>query len=128
MSRRGGGPCASPKQSIMPTRPSRRCRRLSHVALVAAALTLACGGGGASKEIETLQSWRATIDLAAEAQLKGWVTPRYASQLRDEARDELATTARASSDEKASTAERDSLAIARRALEASLARLERTGP
>lgn len=89
---------------------------------------LACGGGDASKQIETLQSWRATIDLAAEAQLKGWVTPRYASQLRDKARAELATTAHASSDEKTPPAERDSLATARHALEASLARLDRTGP
>lgn len=111
----------------MPTRPSRQCERLPRVALLAAALTLGCGGGDASKEIETLQSWRATIDLAAEAQLKGWVTPRYASQLRERAREELSTTARAPGGEKATAAERDSLATARRDLEASLARLERTG-
>lgn len=128
MSGRGGGPTASPNHSIMPTRQSRQCKRLSGLALLAAALTLGCGGGDASKEIETLQSWRATIDLAAEAQLKGWVTSRYASQLRDKARDELATTARASGDQKTTAAEHDSLATARRELEASLARLERTGP
>lgn len=91
-------------------------------------LTLACGGTDASKEIETLQSWRATIDLTARAQLRGWVTPRYAAQLRDRARDELKTVATASPDPKESASQRDSIASAQRDLEASLTRLERTGP
>jgi len=95
--------------------------------LLTAASALACSGGDASKDIETLQSWRATIDLAAEAQLHGSVTPRYAAQLRDRAREELATVAK-SPDKKATVAERDSIAAARGALEASLVRLERTGP
>jgi hypothetical protein len=111
----------------MPNSRLRRSGRLLSVALLAAVLTLGCGGGGASKEIQTLQSWRATIDLAAEAQLRGWVTPRYAAQLRDRARDELAATAK-SRDKKESAAERDSIAAARHELEMSLARLERTGP
>lgn len=101
---------------------------MSPVALLATGLILACGNGGATKEIETLQSWRATADLAAEAQLKGWVTPRYAAQLGDKARAALATAARAPSDAKVSPGERDSLATARRALAASLARLERRSP
>ena len=112
----------------MPTHRPRRHKPLSPVAILAAALTLACGGSDASKEIETLQSWRATIDLAARAQLQGWVTPRYADQLRDRAREELKTVASAPPDPKESAAQRDSIATARRDLEVSLARLERTGP
>ena len=111
----------------MPTSRLRRSGRLLTIHLLAAVSTLGCGGGGASKEIETLQSWRATIDLTAEAQLRGWVTPRYAAQLGDRARDALAT-ATGSPDAKASASERDSIATARHELEMSLARLERTGP
>ncbi len=86
----------------------------------------ACGGGGASKQIETLQSWRATIDLAAEARLRGWVTPRYVDQLRDEAR--KAVKAGEQSVPAAKPAERDSLVAANAGLRASLARLDRVGP
>jgi hypothetical protein len=86
---------------------------------------LACGGADASKEIETLHSWQATIDLAAEARVKGWVTPRYVAQLRDKAR--LAVTEGDQAMSKATPAERDSLSAAGTALRASLAQLDRTG-
>ena len=94
--------------------------------LLAAALACAgCSGANPSKEIETLRSWRATIDLAVEARLHGWVTPRYTDQLRDEAR-----TAAAAGDQamaSASPSRRDSLLAAGNALRASLDRLDRTG-
>jgi hypothetical protein len=119
-------------RSVLPDRPMPR-RRPNHrhwfdrSAVLATVAMLACGGGDASKEIETLQSWRATIDLAANARLRGWVTSRYVSQLRDEARDALKKSDSDKSSEKASAAQRDSLDTARRDLETSLAKLERLG-
>jgi hypothetical protein len=86
-----------------------------------------CGGADASKEIETLQSWRATIDLAAGARVRGWVTPRYADQLRDEAREEASRADRLTSSGRLTPAERDSLSVAGAGLRASLARLDRSG-
>ena len=86
-----------------------------------------CGGADASKEIETLQSWRATIDLAADARVHGRVTPRYADQLRDEARKEVARGDRLAASDQATAAERDSLSAAGADLHASLARLARIG-
>jgi len=87
---------------------------------------LACGGADASKQIETLHSWRATIDLAARARVEGWVTPRYVEQLRDGAR--LAVAAGDQAMSKASPSERDSLLVAGRELRAALAQLDRAGP
>jgi hypothetical protein len=112
----------------MPTRPAHRRQWFDLAAVFVTATMLACGGGDASKEIETLQSWRATIDLAANAQLRGWVTSRYVTQLRDKARDALKKSDSDKSSEKASAAQRDSLSTARRELETSLAKLERLGP
>lgn len=112
----------------MPTRPAHRHAWLERSVLLATAAMLACGGGDPSKEIDTLQSWRATIDLAGNARLHGWVTSRYVTQLRDEARDALTKSDSDKSSEKASPAERDSLATARHDLEASLANLDRLGP
>lgn len=111
---------------LMPTRKPLPTRPVSCSIVLLAVVTTACGGGGASKQIETLQSWQATIDLADSAQLRGWVTPRYAHQLRDEARKAVKAGEQAMS--KAKPAERDSLAAANRELRASLARLERVGP
>lgn len=111
----------------MPTRQSHRVHLLRYTVVLTSAATLACGGGSATKEIATLHSWRATIDLAAEGQLKGWVTPRYVAQLRDQARIELATTSDASAYPKIPAAQRDSLAAARRDLASSLERLRRIG-
>lgn len=102
---------------------------LLSAALLGATLASAgCGGGGASKEIETLQSWRATIDLAAEARLRGWVTPRYADQLRDEARKAVSRGDDFTSSDQVTPAERDSLRAAGADLRAALVRLDRTGP
>ena len=99
------------------------------IAILATTLASAgCGGGDASKEIETLQSWRATIDLAAEARLHGWVTPRYADQLRDKGRRALSQGDELTSSDQVTPAERDSLSIAGAGLRAALARLDRTGP
>jgi hypothetical protein len=104
-----------------------RCLRVL-APLIATATLLACGGGGTKKQVESLESWRATIDLTGEAQLRGWVTPRYAHQLRDKARTELATAAKMAAGGKLSSAARDSVTNASRALERSLASLERVGP
>jgi len=87
---------------------------------------IGCGGGGASKQIETLQSWQATIDLAANAQLRGWVTPRYVDQLRDEAQKAIKKGEQAMSSAK--PAERDSLSSASTQVRAALDRLDRVGP
>jgi hypothetical protein len=100
--------------------------RTTPFAALACVACLGCGGTDPSKQIETLQSWRATIDLATEARVKGWVTPRYVKQLRDEAR--LAVTAGDKAMSKAKPAERDSLSAAGRDLRVSLARLDRAGP
>jgi hypothetical protein len=107
-----------------------RCRRRgAYVPLIALSALLACGsGGGAEKEVESLDSWRATIDLTAHAQLRGWVTPRYAHQLRDKARIALADAAKTAASPDMSAAARDSLTVASRALEKSVASLERVGP
>ncbi|MFL5563330.1 MAG: hypothetical protein ACJ79K_17835 [Gemmatimonadaceae bacterium] len=110
----------------MPTPHSNRRRRFATLLAMGAALA-GCGGGGADKEIETLQSWRATIDLAAEARTRGWVTPRYVRQLRDEAHTELGAAAQLEASDKTSSPARDSLASAARDLERALAALDRTG-
>lgn len=86
-----------------------------------------CAGTDASKEIETLQSWRATIDLAADARVRGWVTPRYARQLRDEGRKAVSRGDQLLSSDEVKPAERDSLSSAGAALRAALARLDRAG-
>ena len=100
----------------------------SSIAILATMLASAgCGGGDASKEIETLQSWRATIDLAAEARLRGWVTPRYADQLRDEGRKAVSQGDQLTSSDNVTPSERDSLRAAGADLRAALARLDRTG-
>jgi hypothetical protein len=89
----------------------------------------ACGGGGsAKKQVETLDSWRATIDLTSEAQLHGWVTPRYAHQLRDKARVALDQARKSAANAKMSTAARDSVTLASHALEKSVHSLEQVGP
>ena len=90
--------------------------------------TLACAGSDPGKEIQTLQSWRATIDLAGEAQLRGWVTPRYVAQLRAEAENEARAAGEALSRNDVPGAQRDSITTARRDLERSLARLAEVGP
>lgn len=106
-----------------------RCRRRgAHVPLIALSALLACGGGGARKEVESLESWRATIDLTAHAQLRGWVTPRYAHQLRDKARIALDDAAKSASSPNMSPAARDSVTRSSRELEKSVAALERVGP
>ena len=108
---------------------SRRRRRGARVPFVALALLAACGGGGsAKKQVETLDSWRATIDLTSEAQLRGWVTPRYAHQLRDKARVALDQAAQTAASAKMSAAARDSVTRASHALETSVESLERVGP
>ena len=108
---------------------SRSRRRGARVPLLALALLGACGGGGsAKKEVETLDSWRATLDLASEAQLSGWVTPRYAHQLRDKARIALEQAAKSATAGKMSSAARDSVTLASQALEKSVRSLERVGP
>jgi hypothetical protein len=109
----------------MPARPSPRIL-VSHAAVAAALLCSACGGTDASKEVETLRSWRATIDLAADARLHGWVTPRYADQLRDAAGKAVTAGDRAMAG--ATPAERDTLRDAGRDLRLSLVRLDRVGP
>ena len=86
-----------------------------------------CGGTDASKEIETLHSWRATIDLAADARVRGWVTPRYADQLRDEGRKAVSQGDQVTTSGRVAPAERDSLRGAAADLRAALARLEQTG-
>jgi hypothetical protein len=86
-----------------------------------------CGGADPSKEIETLQSWRATIDLAADARLHGRVTPRYAHQLSDEGRKAAAQGEQVASGGKVTPAERDSLHSAGAELRAALTRLDSTG-
>jgi hypothetical protein len=101
-------------------------RAPSAVVILLAATTIACGSGGASKQVETLQSWRATIDLAAGAQLRGWVTPRYVDELRDEAQKAIKKGQQAMSSAK--PAERDSLRSANAQLSAALDRLDRVGP
>ena len=105
-----------------------RSRRGAPVPLIALAALAACGGGGAKQQVESLDSWRATIDLATEAQLRGWVTPRYAHQLRDEARTALADAAKSANSSDLSAAARDSVTDAARSLEAAVASLERVGP
>jgi outer membrane biogenesis lipoprotein LolB len=101
----------------------------ARVPLVALALLAACSGGaGAKQEVETLDSWRATIDLASEAQFRGWVTPRYAHQLRDKARIALNQAAKSATSAKMSAAARDSVTLASQALEKSVRSLERVGP
>ena len=108
---------------------SRPRRRRARVPLVALALLAACGGAGsAKKEVETLDSWRATIDLTSEAQLRGWVTPRYAHQLRDKARVALDQAEKSVASPKMSTAARDSVTTAARALATSVQSLGRVGP
>lgn len=93
-----------------------------------AALALAgCGGANASKEIETLHSWRATIDLTAEAQLRGWVTPRYARDLSRQGEKAVSHGDDLLFSDRADPAEVDSLAAAAAALRAALGRLHRTG-
>ena len=98
--------------------------------LIAAASLVACagGGGGAKNEVETLASWRATIDLAAEARMRGWVTPRYVHQLRDKARIALADASKMEKSAKLSAAAQDSVTDASRALVRSLASLDLVGP
>ena len=86
-----------------------------------------CAGTDASKEIETLQSWRATVDLAANAQLHGWVTPRYARQLRNEGRKAVSQGDKLLSSGKVTAPQRDSLSSAGADLRAALTRLEHTG-
>lgn len=86
-----------------------------------------CGGADATKEIETLRSWRATADLATEARLRGWVTPRYAQQIRDEGRKAASEGDRLASGGQVASTEADSLRAAGAALHQSLARLDRTG-
>jgi len=95
--------------------------------LLAAFALLGCGGADPSKEIETLQSWRATIDLATDAQLRGWVTPRYARQLLDEGRKAASQGDQLGASDKTRPAERDSLSAAGAELRAALGRLERAG-
>ena len=109
--------------------PSRCRRRGAYVPLIALSALLACGGGGgAQKEVESLDSWRATIDLTAHAQLRGWVTPRYAHQLRDKARIALADAAKSAASPDMSPAARDSVRHSSRELEKSVSALERVGP
>lgn len=86
-----------------------------------------CGGADASKEIETLHSWRATIDLTADARLRGWVTPGYAHQLSEEGRKAASQGDELLFSDKSDPADRDSLAAAGTALRAALGRLDRTG-
>lgn len=88
----------------------------------------ACSGGGASRAIERMHSWQATIELADTARVNGWVTPRYAQQLRDQARQELDAARQAAGSGRASPVQRDSLTAAADSLEMSLATLERAGP
>ena len=95
--------------------------------LLAALVVAGCGGADASKEIETLHSWRATIDLTAEARLRGWVTPRYAHQLSDEGRKAVVQGEDPLFSDRSDSAGRDSLAAAGAALRAALGRLDRTG-
>jgi hypothetical protein len=58
----------------------RRCA----AALIASALA-ACGGDDPAKQVESLDSWRATAEMATTAVRLGHVTPRYARQIRDRA-------------------------------------------
>jgi hypothetical protein len=110
----------------MSTIPARL--RAAAVLILLSAGLLACGGGSVDKEVETLQSWRRTIDFAGEARLRGWVTPRYVRQLRDEAHAELGTAAKLAASGKASLAGRDSLTVAAAELQHSIAHLDRAGP
>ena len=104
-------------------------RRGARVLLVALSLLAACSGGGsAKKEVETLDSWRATIDLTSEAQIRGWVTPRYAHQLRDKARIAIDQAAKTAAVPDMPTAARDSVTLASQALEKAVRSLEQVGP
>jgi hypothetical protein len=95
--------------------------------LVATLACAGCGGADAKKEVETLESWRATIDLASDARVRGWVTPRYADQLRDKAREAVSQGGQLAASDKVTPAERDSLSAAGARLRAALGRLDRTG-
>ena len=112
--------------AIQPT-----CRRRGAcVPIIALATLVACGGGGggAKKEVESLDSWRATIDLTSEAQLRGWVAPRYAHQLRDKARIALSDAAKTAAAPGMSAAARDSVMLASQSLETAVRSLEQVGP
>ena len=111
--------------AIQPT-----CRRRGAcVPIIALTILVACGGnGGAKKEVESLDSWRATIDLTSEAQLRGWVTPRYAHQLRDKARIALSDAAKTAAAPGMSAAARDSVMLASQSLETAVRSLEQVGP
>lgn len=59
--------------------------------------------------------------------MRGWVTPRYVHQLRDEGRKAVSQGDDLLLSDKSDPADRDSLAAAGAALRAALGRLDRTG-
>lgn len=55
------------------------------VIALAAGLAACSGGSDPKKQIETLQSWQASVSLATDAVHRGWTPRRYGEQLRDRA-------------------------------------------
>lgn len=66
-------------------RRPRIVQRIGILVLACSCGLLACGGEDPEKSIESLDSWRSTVQLATTALRLGWVTPRYAKQIRDRA-------------------------------------------
>ena len=70
-------------------------RRIRHarvtVVTFVAVLVAGCGGGGGvDEQLDTLQSWRETLQLAAALHARDAVTDRALAQLRDGAREAIA--------------------------------------
>ncbi|HEX2778522.1 MAG TPA: hypothetical protein VHM30_03415 [Gemmatimonadaceae bacterium] len=59
--------------------------RIGAVVLACCCGMVACGGDDPEKSIESLDSWRSSVQMATTAVRLGWVTPRYAKQVRDRA-------------------------------------------
>lgn len=97
--------------------------------MILAVLVTGCGAGsGAAKQLDTVRSWTATMQLATAEHHSGAVTTTYARQLDDAARRALADSrSQLAQETAADTARRavvvlDSLDHAIRSLEAELHR------
>lgn len=67
-----------------------RARRARHLLIVLVVVGAAgCGAPPLDKQLESLQSWTATLQLAKEQHGSGAITTTYATQLRDGARSAL---------------------------------------
>jgi len=96
--------------------------------LVVLVVAVGCGSPPPiDKQLDTLSSWTATLQLAKELHGDGAITATYATQLRDRATEEveststtIATSARTRVDSATALAALDSLRSASRRLEAEI--------